>query len=677
MRGRFQRASGWLRRSGPWWVAIGLLAGAHSARALDPAVRIGNPLLARYPVSGDARPRSIWDLHVFDGRLYLAHGDYWNNRGPIDLWTYSGDGTNFVNEYVVSEEMVWDFFEYDGKLFIPGYDARSVLTPTSVHIHDPQRTPDPGWVSHATLSAGMHCHDVALFQGRLYASITLTNQTGRTMVSTNMGLSWSTLFSRYTRMVVFDEFIWFEGTQGTAQGPVYWHRTFDGETVREVSPSTGISTLQTARRVRYGDGVLYVQPARWLLAPTPLYFIAADEVAAGGAAAAVPAFANANVRDVVVRGDICFVLTAEEIETDARYRGTVHVSDDLQTWVEACAFEVPGIPLSFEVFQGQFHVGLGSRFDEGVGWSRLIGPESGSLWRVEQRGFLDDLDPLTPGQVTLEAQVIPGLPFRMEVTPSLETPEWTTLAGTAQVGRTFFFTTPTDPGAPIQYFRIRQGEPEPVPDAPGPDQIAHVRGTPPALTWFVDETGDREADRTFTYAAPGDRPVVADFDGDGLDDIAVARPYEGLLAWHCDLDGDGGTDRIFAYGVDGDRAVAGDLNGDGRDDVAVTRDEGGQLVWYTDTTGDGAADLVFAYGEAGDQAVVGDFDGDGADDIAITRDYNGVLAWHVDLGRTGATDWIFAFGAAGDLGAAGRLDEARPAAVPSGTRENKWRKQIQ
>lgn len=154
------------RRLRPWLALACLLGSAAAAPALEEVVRIGNPLLARYPASGDARPRSIWDLHVFDGRLYLAHGDYWNDRGPIDLWTYSGDGTNFTREYVVAEEMVWDFFEYDGKLFVPGYDARSVLTPTGVHVHDPHREPDPGWRSHHTLTAGMHSHDVAFFRER-------------------------------------------------------------------------------------------------------------------------------------------------------------------------------------------------------------------------------------------------------------------------------------------------------------------------------------------------------------------------------------------------------------------------------------------------------------------------------------------------------------------------------
>ena len=106
-------------RTPKWFVSalVGCLV-SYLSSAEDTAVRIGNPLLARFPVSGDARPRSIWDMHYFNGRIYIGSGDYWSNTGPTDIWTYRGQGTNFVKEFTVDEEMVCGFFEFDGKLFI-------------------------------------------------------------------------------------------------------------------------------------------------------------------------------------------------------------------------------------------------------------------------------------------------------------------------------------------------------------------------------------------------------------------------------------------------------------------------------------------------------------------------------------------------------------------------------
>ena len=82
-------------------------------------VRIGNPTLARWPASGNpaapngdpsARARSVWDMLYFNGRIYIGSGDYWANSGPTDVWTYNGTG--FVKEYTVDDEMIFDFSEY-------------------------------------------------------------------------------------------------------------------------------------------------------------------------------------------------------------------------------------------------------------------------------------------------------------------------------------------------------------------------------------------------------------------------------------------------------------------------------------------------------------------------------------------------------------------------------------
>jgi len=42
------------------------------------AIKVGNPMLKRWPLSdpGNARARSIWDMHLFGGRIYIGSGDY-------------------------------------------------------------------------------------------------------------------------------------------------------------------------------------------------------------------------------------------------------------------------------------------------------------------------------------------------------------------------------------------------------------------------------------------------------------------------------------------------------------------------------------------------------------------------------------------------------------------------
>lgn len=428
------------------WPAILLGTGpALSASAADVAMKIGNPLLARYPATGDARPRSIWDLQAFDGKIYMASGDYWNNRGPVDIWTYAGAGTNFVNEYTTQEDMVWDFFVQDGTMFIPGVDAR-IESPViaNLYINDPDRNPVPGWLMQRTLTGGRHSFDVALFKSNLFASITLTNNTGRTLVSTDMGQTWTLLTNQYSGLVAFDDFLFLEGTADYV---------YSGQALRKVTPTLYVNQLAMARRARYRDGLLYSYPMRYSLASNPLYFITAAQLTNSGTATAVPAFTNDRVRDIVVRDDFCFVMTAEEIQADLLYRGRIYTSDDLTNWWLSTEFTVPGIPLSFEVLNNRFYVGIGSRFD-GTNWSILTGPEAGSLWEIAPQAELGVLAPAAGNGIMLDVAVAPGLPFTIEATSRLEQPEWAPLLTTNVAGESFSFVDPDAGDAPIRYYRV-------------------------------------------------------------------------------------------------------------------------------------------------------------------------------------------------------------------------------
>lgn len=414
-----------------------------AALAMDPATKMGNPLLARFPASDDARPRSIWDLQVFDGKIYMASGDYWNNTGPVDIWTYAGTGTNFVKEYVVQEEMVWDFFVQDGLMFIPGVDNTAPApVGANLYINDPAK--NPHWTKLSTLSGARHSYDVALFQGKLYASVTLTNTTGQTLVSSDGGQQWSIVTWQYSALVAFDDFLFL-------QGPTNY--VYEGQSLRRVTPTVHLSQLAMARRARYRDGLLYAYPVRYMLTENPLYFISANQITNSGTATAIPAFANACVRDIVVRDDFCFVMTADTIQTDTSYRGRIYASDDLVRWELSTEFTVPGIPLSFEILNNQFYVGLGSRFD-GTNWATLCGPAAGSLWRVAPQPQMADLRMSHEHGLRFDLTTVPGLSITIEATPSLTSPQWMPLMTTNVAGESFIFVDPDAIAEPIRFYRM-------------------------------------------------------------------------------------------------------------------------------------------------------------------------------------------------------------------------------
>ncbi|NLB65760.1 MAG: hypothetical protein GX803_04750 [Lentisphaerae bacterium] len=430
-----------VRRAWRRWMCWAVVALWGAAAAGDVAVKIGNPLLAKFPAGGNARPRSIWDLQVFDDKLYLAHGDYWSDAGPIDVWTYTGDGTNFVKEYTVQEEMIWDFFVQGDWLFIPGVDTEE-NGPNLESAYMKRAGATNAWVKKTILHGARHSYDVALFQDRLFASVTLTNKTGRTMVSSNMGDSWSVLTHQYSALIPFDDFLFLQG--GT-------NYVYDGTKLTKVTPDVKFGQLAMARRARAEETLVYAYPARWALGETKLYAITAAEILSGGAAEEIGAFSGTCVRDVLERDGLWYVMTAESVP-EQTYCGRIFVSDDLTHWWQATEFTAPEVPLSFELYRNRFYVGLGGVLPDPR--DSLVAPEAGSIWRVEPSGVelaagLDD----DPGAVWQVAGP-PGLVFTVEATSSLVVPQWEAIGTVQSASGLAGFVDPEADEHPVRYYRV-------------------------------------------------------------------------------------------------------------------------------------------------------------------------------------------------------------------------------
>lgn len=121
----------------------------------------------------------------------------------------------------------------------------------------------------------------------------------------------------------------------------------------------------------------------------------------------------------------------------------------------------------------------------------------------------------------------------------------------------------------------------------------------------------------YPWGSPGDKPVIADFDGDGKTDAAVFRPSTG--EWFIQRSRDGFY--AIQFGATEDKPVVGDYDGDGKADQAVFRSSNG--VWYiwNSTIGFSAAQ----FGVSTDKPAPADYDGDGKTDIAVYRDGNWFL----------------------------------------------------
>lgn len=145
--------------------------------------------------------------------------------------------------------------------------------------------------------------------------------------------------------------------------------------------------------------------------------------------------------------------------------------------------------------------------------------------------------------------------------------------------------------------------------------------------WYLD-TGDfiwsgTPTDRTGSFGATGDVPLVGDWNGDGAAEVAIYRrtifciDYNGNIHWNNPPSGD----YVLTLGASGDTAVAGDWNGDGKTELGVFRagawylDYNGNFIW----DGTSGGDKLYSFGQSGDVPLVGDWTGDGISKIGIFR----------------------------------------------------------
>ena len=149
------------------------------------------------------------------------------------------------------------------------------------------------------------------------------------------------------------------------------------------------------------------------------------------------------------------------------------------------------------------------------------------------------------------------------------------------------------------------------------------------LTSSSNYNYNAQGSRNWGNQGLGDKPFLADFDGDGRSDLTVWRANTGVWFWLTSSSGYSAQGQAqWGSAGAGDVPMVGDMDGDGKSEVMVWRAPTGMWFWLTSTSGY-TTQVNARWGEQslGDVPLVSDFDGDGRGDLTVWRASTGVWFW--------------------------------------------------
>lgn len=335
-----------------------LIIGPASAPAREVSL-VGSPLKKRYPDDGkQVFSRNVWDMAVYQGRIYVGSGDFWANTGPVEIYSFKPGEKDFALEYTAPDEMVSKFYVFDDKLVVPGNDPRESWDLGNLYVKDRGK-----WRKRRTIPHGVHCFEMTAIDGTLIARID-TDHTSMLLMSGDWGKHWAP--------IVYDtlpERLFLLG--GRAHG-LNWDAglcTFENGVfyAEQIVPRHNMLADEIrmyayfGRLCRLDDPQVFrgcvVGPSSMGSsmneAPYPLCIVPPGE----SRVAIAEAFKDETVLDVCVQGDALYVLCTQP--KDGKYENSIYSTADVQSFKCEVAFTADTFARSFVRIDDMFYVGLG------------------------------------------------------------------------------------------------------------------------------------------------------------------------------------------------------------------------------------------------------------------------------------------------------------------------------
>jgi len=301
-------------------------------------INLGNPFKDRYPDDTEwVYARNVWDIEEWNGKIYFGVGDVALNAGPIDLWYYDTAQNKFINDFSIDDEQVLRFRQFDGTIYIPGFDATESWDFGNFYANS-----GSGWEKFRTIPGEIHVTDVFDHDNKLFSC----GNRG-IYVSLDNGMNWE-----HYAMNGFEFF--------TLNNNLYCSRSsgrinrFTGTDFVEESDNLfpGLEdNLYVYRSVNFNDELIYL--AIKTAKDVPLDIFRASSIQNSST---IDLFNLKTPRDLFAKNDTLFVMTSTKFGND--YLTEFFFTTDLNNWEKKFHLVTPTFTRSFEYLNGSFYIAL-------------------------------------------------------------------------------------------------------------------------------------------------------------------------------------------------------------------------------------------------------------------------------------------------------------------------------
>lgn len=362
---------------------------------------LGNPYKDFYTEEDLRYARNIWDMQLFDNKIYLGAGNSSNkgpapNAGRLPAIHYDLKTGHFVTGYTVAEEQIDLYRVLNQQLMIPGHDATQKWTFGNIYILQ-----DGQWLKRRNLTKVLHVYDLNSLGNTLFAAVGL-NRSGGVYISRDNGQSWQDYGLGYGRVYallkVQDQLFATRTFQPGKQDKISVYQWQGQQNAFIPRPDLNISRMLPDTQIRHSS----LKVMKSIESPqTTLYLAAAkhnDHQNQPVAAYRATLGANDQLeiekislpkgylpRDILVR-DTHFYLLASKAKGKNRYDNRVlripAARQEAARTTEVQQFDYSGFARSFEQANNCFYFGIGGEVENPDNWSPdEISPATGEIIR--------------------------------------------------------------------------------------------------------------------------------------------------------------------------------------------------------------------------------------------------------------------------------------------------------